>query len=368
MITFPSDNYKYSVSLQAWKQGSDNYVYTACGTMLRVALELPQKTMCFVNVDCYASSLHDASIQLYTSPLGVVEIPLRSIIVREFNNINAATTPSIRLELSMRAADPNAVGSTYQDTLTINLLIAGGLPYSEMNAPRNKDGIAWAVAKGHDYILPPNVMYNKPDGNGIVVETNFGVWGSSGNLGLTWKKRDGGLLSPLQMIGDRVSELHTSPLYSGDNTSEIMVSDGTTTKAWQLQMLDSCTDAVCVRWRSQTGAIRQHYFPIVSWINEADEELSLTNVVNAYDVRKSVSYGYRCKVSGLTAYGLWYYNDLLLSSNVHAIVMPTFSIFNTEMESESTRVYVSGSGGEVPNGAGFYDFEFSIKGRRYGIY
>ena len=111
--------------------------------------------------------------------------------------------------------------------------------------------------------------------------------------------------------------------------------------------------------------MRQHYFPVVSYINGVDEAVSLVSAGNGYKVRKDWRKGCRCRITGLTAYGFWYYMDILRASDLHAVILQTFSMFSTEIASDETAAYCEATEMEVPQGNGFYNFEFNLKLRHY---
>ena len=136
-------------------------------------------------------------------------------------------------------------------------------------------------------------------------------------------------------------------------------------KEWRVERPEQCADVVLCRWTSQTGAARQHYFPIVADIYSVDKAVSLVTEGDGYLVNKDWSKGVRCRLTGLTAYGYWYYMDMLRASDLHAIIQPTYSIFSTEIASEQTAAYAEGSM-ETPQGPGFFAFEFTLKLRHYG--
>jgi hypothetical protein len=116
--------------------------------------------------------------------------------------------------------------------------------------------------------------------------------------------------------------------------------------------------------------VRQNYFPIVGYINEADEEISIIEAGNGYDIRKNVVKGVVCRLEGLTPYSCWYYQDLIMASDAHAVIKQTEVVFSDEMESMETACHVSGGMGTSPGGTGFFDFEFKwpkIKMPRFSI-
>ena len=139
---------------------------------------------------------------------------------------------------------------------------------------------------------------------------------------------------------------------------------------WIFRRIDyaECTDAVVVRWQSLTGAVRQHWFPVVGYDNDTDKSLSLLSVGDGYNVHKNPTLALRCRLSGLSAYDCWYYQDMLQASNVHAICLSQLSNmppFLTAIQSTLTECYVEGGMPQTPEGNRFNDFEFTIKMKHY---
>ena len=112
--------------------------------------------------------------------------------------------------------------------------------------------------------------------------------------------------------------------------------------------------------------MRQHYFPIVSYIKGTDKAVSIVSDGDGYLVDKNQYNAVRCRLAGLTNYGYWYYMDLLQATDAHAVIQPTFLSFDDEMASEQTAVFIEADEMETPEGVGFFDFEFTIKLRHYG--
>ena len=137
-------------------------------------------------------------------------------------------------------------------------------------------------------------------------------------------------------------------------------------KQWHLEKPSECEDLVLIRWTSQTGAVRQHYFNVVSYIRGVDKTVSLVSAGDGYLVDKNQYNAVRCRITGLTPYGYWYYMDLLQASDAHAVIQPTFLSIDDEMASEQTAVFIEGDEAETPAGIGFFDFEFIVKLRHYG--
>lgn len=356
MITFPSQNQQFTVTFQGDAKGANEaWGFTRSRSMLRVKYEVPNPTM--VLVDIYASLTGEATphIKYYTTPDGVLEIPLKNLLNYAYDKGES----SILLHLGMLQ-----IGQvTIFDSLTFAIYLQNGISYYDLLSPKMKDEQPWVMGYQHTFVMPPNIMYNPRSGKGIIVESNFGTFGASQSMGLVWSEIAGGLASVITPTGGRSNQL---PCAAGSDT--LKVADSDYEKTWKLETMDFCTNCVVCRWTSQTGAVRQHYFPIMSFINAVDEELSIVEAGNGYDIRKNVYKGVRCRINGLTAYGYWYYQDMLMASDLHAVVLPTFTLWSTEIASMETAAYAEGDMSETPTGTGFFDFEFTIKLRHYDTF
>ena len=71
-----------------------------------------------------------------------------------------------------------------------------------------------------------------------------------------------------------------------------------------------------VEWVSYTGATRRHVFEIVGVTTETTEEVNVETLTNEYDIRKNRRDGFTLRLENLTAYDVWYYSDLITSSDV----------------------------------------------------
>lgn len=345
MITYTSTNSKFTATLQGDPvAGYVNVanVYSASRTMLRIKREDTQQVS-VVNMSYSGAWGSELPVNYYTDPDGVLEIPLRNIINAHPTEILAAIT--------MLETDGTTV-----DALTVTLDVLQGLSYYDINAPRNKDADQFLAAFG-SVVMPPNVIIN-PDllsgltAPGIIVESN---------LAYDWGQYASGVGTAVTPSGQRSNQLVVA---AGADT--LQVSHDGKIKAYKLDKPDYCADLVCIRWTSQTGATRQHFFPIVAFIKGSDKQVSLLTSGDGYKVDKNTFEGVRCRLTGLTAYGYWYYMDLLQASDVHAIVKQTFSLWSTEIASEQTAAFVEANEMETPQGNGFFNFEFTLKLRHYG--
>lgn len=345
MITYTSTNSKFTATLQGEPvAGYVNVanVYSASRTMLRIKREDTQQVS-VVNMSYSGAWGSELPVNYYTDPDGVLEIPLRNIINAHPTEILAAIT--------MLETDGTTV-----DALTVTLDVLQGLSYYDINAPRSKDADQFLAAFG-SVVMPPNVIIN-PDllsgltAPGIIVESN---------LAYNWMQYASGVGTTVTPSGARSNQLVVA---AGADT--LQVSHDGKTKSYKLEKTDYCADLVCIRWTSQTGAVRQHFFPIVAFIKGSDKQVSILTSGDGYNVDKNTYEGVRCRLTGLTAYGYWYYMDLLQASDVHAIVKQTFSLWSTEIASEQTAAFVEANEMETPQGNGFFNFEFTLKLRHYG--
>lgn len=343
MITFPSTNYLFTVTFQGdAASGSTAYAYTLSRSMLRVKREdIAEMSLVKVKVQ------DDAWKTYYTDPQGVLEIPMQNAV----NRYASAGQAGVTIQL-YPIADP----STLLDQVILPLVIVPGVSYYEINAPANKQADQWLASLFHNWVLPPNVMVNPSDGYGIIAESNFHEYSKQ----LVWSELASGTTTAIAPAGTRQNQLAIAA-----TSDTLKLDDGEASKLWPLTNTDACTDVVCIRWTSLTGAVRQHYFPIVSFLRGADETVSLVSPGNGYEVLKNAANGIRCRLAGLTAYGYWYYMDLLQASDAHAVVQVAGSSFETTIQSKETACYIEPNSTETPMGNGFFTFEFTAKLRHY---
>lgn len=349
MITYPSDNSIFSATLQGEATATQYVanVYTASRTMLRVKREDAQK-MSIVSISFTGAWGTIPAKNYYTDTEGVLEIPLHNVI-NEHPSIVGAYIMIYELDMS------------YLDYMPLSMNVFKGISYYDMVAPRAKDADIFLATYG-SYVLPPNIILNPNTLSGLsaagcIVESNFHDYDAN----LVWSQHVAGVGTTITPTGARENQL---PVAAGADT--LQVSDGTRVKRYKLDKPDYCAELVCLRWTSQTGAVRQHYFPILGIIEGSDKSVSLVSAGDGYKVEKNTYTTLHCRLDGLTKYGYWYYMDLALASDVHAIVKQTFSTFDVEIASEQTAAFVDVDSMETPQGNGFYSFEFELKLRHYG--
>lgn len=353
MVTDYSSSTNFKVIFQGGAGTYPNWEgFLLSRSMLRIErLDLQQ--MSLVSID-YQPNPNQA-VAYYTDPDGVLEIPLR-----DFIGANAGgNPPRLSIDVTMTELDGTPV-----DTFSKYIDIVPGISFNDALAPRSKDADQLAFSHDHKIVLPPNVILN-PDtfaggySPGIIVESNYHIIDGDS----IWDYSSGGIFTAISPSGVRNNQLQ--PAYNADVLRLTAGKNHDQVKTWKLEKTDDCTNLVVCRWTSQTGAVRQHFFPIASFLKGVDNTYSIVESGNGYDIRKDTFNAIRCRLNGLTAYGYWYYMDIIHASDLHAIVRPSFSTFSDEIASIETAAYCEANDMETPHGNGFYSLEFTIKLRHY---
>ena len=350
MITINSNSFKFRGYLSGYPTTDPTYhgnVYAASKTMLRLERQDTQAMTAYaVRVTPNGSGY----VTYYSDPDGVLEIPLKNLV--------AANVAGGTMTLDVTMYDFGDY-DTPVDTSSNDFAVFEGIDEREANIPVKEFDIAWASVP---VVMPPNVILNPvmlrgSSAPGIIVESGIQNTG----IGYVWSEYVSGVASTITPTGGRGNELTIR------NTSDILeLENGPKKKTWQLDKADSCTDILCVRWRSLTGATRQHCFPVVAYNIGTDKSVSLVSPGDGYEVLKNSFNGVTCRLDGLTAYGYWYYADLLRASDVRASLAPaTLPWVPTAQDA----AFVEAQEAKVtPYGVGFFSFEFTVKLKHYDTF
>ena len=249
------------------------------------------------------------------------------------------------------------------DRMDMYLNVLPGISYNDLLAPRQKEINDMYQGLMHRTVVPPNVMIFPSLGLGsleLIFESSYGdisLYGSN-PIG-TWTANNyGGTTTALTPSGTRNNEIHV-----GSKAESVTFDDGDdVTRTWPIDRVDDCTDLVVLRWTSLTGATRQHAFPFFAIENNVEERVGLVTVGDGFKVAKNVSNGFVIRLTGLTAYSVWYYNDMMNANDLHA------TIDGTGITTEQTLAMVDGSTAVMPQGNGFFTFEAKIKYRHYDTF
>lgn len=96
------------------------------------------------------------------------------------------------------------------------------------------------------------------------------------------------------------------------------------TRRYQVTTVSKCLPFVIVIWKSVTGAQRIHIFEVVSQGVEAVNPLEMLTPDNSYKILKGRRESATIKIDGLSRYDLWYYADMLTSSEVQVVDIKSF--------------------------------------------
>lgn len=354
------------MTLQAdYKTEKECYVYTLSRDMLRVKRESnPQLSLVQIEMVKDGGGTQDTIVKTYyTDANGALEIPLH-------NQVNAYHDEGVTrftLAVIVKDLDGTSVDASY---IYIDCYVYEGVSLYDRRVPvspypQNKIYIMEPFRE----ILPPTVMCIQTYGgvnaadqlfSGIVVESTL-----AGDHNGTWSWGNGGAYTPINVTGIRQTKVVVN-----NRAQYLRITSGDANWEWQLQRLSywNCQDAVVVRWTSLTGSVRQHWFPVVGYVNDTDKEVSILSAGDGYKVRKNATLGLKCRLTGLTAYDCWYYQDMLQASDVHAICRSRWQNvppFLTAIRSTLTACQVEGGMPQTPDGNGFFTFEFTIKMKHY---
>lgn len=350
------------MTLQAdFKAASECYIYTLSRDMLRVKRESnPQLSV--VHIEFSSTSLVIESKDYYTDNDGALEIPLRNLVNKCYDQGDDLITIDIKLY--------NLDGTDVDGWISIACYIMPGVSLYDRRVPQSPypQNKIYVIEPFRE-ILPPTVMCIQSYGgvnavdqlfSGIVVESTL-----AGDHNGAWSWSSGGAYTPINVTGTRQTTVVVN-----NRAQYLRIASGDANYEWELKRLSyfNCQDAVVVRWTSLTGSVRQHWFPVVAYVNDTDKQVSMLSAGDGYKVRKNATTAIKCRLTGLTAYDCWYYQDMLQSSDVHAICrsewlnMPPFL---TAIRSTLTACQVEGGMPQTPDGNGFFTFEFTVKMKHY---
>lgn len=113
-----------------------------------------------------------------------------------------------------------------------------------------------------------------------------------------------------------------------------------------------------VEWESFTGATRRHVFEVVKQTSETSETISLENILNEWTEIKGRADGFTLRLEDLTRYDLWYYSDLITSSNVRVSIDNGATFFRVQVAEKKYTIPDTDAGR-------LSTLEIPIKFRRY---
>lgn len=74
-----------------------------------------------------------------------------------------------------------------------------------------------------------------------------------------------------------------------------------------------------VEWTSRIGHTKRHYWEVVKVTESTSKTQEIETLNNEWDVRKNRLVSVTLRLTGLTAYDVWYYSDIITSNNVDVV-------------------------------------------------
>lgn len=218
----------------------------------------------------------------------------------------------------------------FEDTADISVSVVGLINPSNVIIPPH-----WQYAK----IVPPNYMIAGTSGQVIAEFYDFDE-ASYMTSGATWVNSHRGL----------------SPTGGAFDIYRSMQGSQAQRKQYTLRQQRCGVQYALVEWVSFTGTQRRHIFEVIKAKTETADAFSLMPIDNEYIEIKGRKDGLSLRLDGLCAYDLWYYSDLITSSNVKV------SLDGTNWD----RVQVTTKSITQPDGeGGDGELEIAINWKRY---
>ncbi len=276
-------------------------------------------------------------IYYYTDNKGWVAVPLRDVLLWFKKKIVDAVNIEVDSFVDVLDAVP-------ADIATAVLGIMEGISYNAVGAPKGKD-VDDSTAQRPDVIMPPNVIINPSWGFDCRIESNYTLIDPTAN----WN------YNPTNILHSEIGvKMTVRTLTLTDSNNDVI-------KTYALADAPDCADLLMVQWTSLTGAARRHYFPIVSFIRGNGDKMEVQSLTDGYEVEKANYTAVRCRLTGLTRWGFYYYMDLLQASD------PTACVIANGIAEDMQPVFIDGESAETPEGTGFFNFEFVANLKQYAL-
>lgn len=206
-------------------------------------------------------------------------------------------------------------------------------------------------------ITPPSRMLTSPYGV-IPIDTSF-IWNEKGFETYVWKFRvistkvwiDASIGIPFNVGGLGV-EIGTNGLVEG---------------RFEPKKVECGVRYAVIQWRSFVGPYKAHTFKINSQKTDAQGDYSLLIVDNSYNTIKGSEESFILSIDELDTYDLWYYSDILTSSDVSLMVCDGKVFYEISQDKKAVggiRLEITTKSVTVPSGEradGKIEFEAKIK-------
>ena len=164
--------------------------------------------------------------------------------------------------------------------------------------PENVNMPTHPISRYGALIIPPQMYYAGQNYNEAIAEfyaqSGTGTWSVGGSASFAADGRTYGQIS-------------------GDFG---IVRNGSTILNYKVRSRMCGVEYINVRWVSFTGIVRDHIFELTKRKQSAKDAYSLLPIDNEYVEIKGREDGFTLRLDRLNTYDLWYYSDILQSSNV----------------------------------------------------
>ena len=340
MVTINSVGMTFAVQLDGDQihGGVEILEYTKGRCLLRYSNDIRHEVI-KVSVNMSGTNIDNETFMMgtyyYTEPNGAMAVPMRDALLWFVSKGVSVVTLGVNDYTSIDS-------TTVNDYLTATIGILPGISYNAVGAPKGKD-VDDVIAMRPDVIMPPNVILNPLWGDGCTIESNYTLIDPTAS----WNHAPSGLLSNQIQVSE------------SDRSLTLSDRDSDPIKTYSLSHVPDCADMLEVKWTSLTGAVRLHYFPIVSFIRGNGDSIEVDSLTDGYEVFKANHVAVRCRLTGLTRWGYYYYMDLLQASDPAAVIIAK------GIRVGGYPVFIDGDGAETPDGNGFYNFEFVCNLQQY---
>lgn len=198
-------------------------------------------------------------------------------------------------------------------------------------------------------VTPPSVML-KPLNN------NTSVIFEMANGGGGYYFSTGRIKFP-PLTNDPIGFANAVTIPSGAESVELWHLSDNVIQAIPLKALECGKRYAAVRWVSFTGQTRQHTFEIAKVTTESGDVLDVETITNEYDQRKNRVDGFALRLSDLDRYDLWYYSDIVNSSDVR-VSLDGVNFYQVQVLTKK-QTQPDGDAG------GFNTLEISVNYRKY---
>ena len=314
------------------------YLKSRCTMHFSSSIMTFQKVAVTMNGTDSGGTLHtQGPLYYYTDTKGDIAIPLRDLLLW----FKKRGVDAVNFEVD---SFDDVLDTQVADIATAVLGIVEGISYNDVGAPKGKD-VEDATAQRPDVIMPPNIIINPSWSFGSQIEGNYTLIDPTAS----WDYNPSNLLhSEISVKGT------TRTLTLTDSNSDVI-------KTYNLADAPECADLLMVQWTSLTGAVRIHYFPIVSFIRGNGDKIEVESLGDGYEVQKANYTAVRCRITGLTRWGYYYYMDLIQASD------PTARVVKDGVWAGLNPVFIDGESAETPEGTGFFNFEFVANLKQYAL-